>query len=114
MSFQISGGALIGLTLHLSLDRYANAYFGLGPSVGKADPISAGVTGGYLVGARTQAHTVDVMTAHGINVGGGFGIGGGTSFNSSGTGLEVGLFTPQVGIGYSYSWKIGGVGSQCR
>ena len=115
VNVQFSAGAFFGGTVHVAMDRYANAYFGIGPSIGRADPVSASVTFGYLTGQRNQSRTVSMLTGSSVSGGGGFGPGlQSSSTPGVGGAYEPGFFTPQIGFGYSYSWKIGGVGSSCQ
>lgn len=59
--------------------------------------------------APTEAQLRSFLTGHGFNASAGF-WGGGAINYSPGTGTtatSLGLFTPQVGGGYTYSWHVG-------
>ena len=102
--------SFVGITGNVNVDRYGHLYLGIGPSVGKSATLIAGsVTANWLNRRKlpTQSELNGFMTKHSLNVGGGF-IGGvqETWSPGSGTATGIGIFSPQIGGGYSYSWDV--------
>ena len=102
-------GNLLGISGQVVLDRYGNLYWGAGPTVGKALTfVSGSLTGGYhMTGYRTEEKLKEFLSDHSVNIGGGAKYGGEFTFNQYGAAYEVGLYSPQFGGGYHYSWQKG-------
>ena len=96
------------------MDRNANVYFGLGVNVGKAATLVSGsLTYNELLmrGRPTSQQLNSFLTSNSFNFSAGYwgGVQGGWT-PGSGFSLGVGVVTPQIGFGWTYSWKIGTVG----
>jgi RHS repeat-associated protein len=113
--FQFSVGFVLGGTISLAMDRFGNGYVGIGPSVGRGVPFGLSTTVGWVGGVRNQANTISTLSRSSLSAGGSLIplmsdfllLGGSISTNqpwSHGATYEVGLFSPQLGVGYSYSW----------
>jgi hypothetical protein len=105
-----AGIALIGWSGGVVLDRYGNLYWApLGATVGKSATFGSGsLTAGWLneCGKPNESRLKGFLSGNGINVGGGYYVGGGVTWSpGNGTATEVGLYSPQVGISYHYSWQ---------
>ena len=104
-------GTIIGVTpVSLTVDRYGNWYYGVGPNLGKAATVVSGsLTGGWFDQACTPTETQleNFLAGHALNVGIGYWLGGGVQFwPKTGSATYLGVLTPQAGIGYTYSWRI--------
>jgi RHS repeat-associated protein len=108
-------GTIVGVTVNLSIDRFQNGYFGIGPSAGKSImAASAATTLGWINGNDSQARTRSFLSGHSVNIGGGGPAGGGVTITPGvGYAVELGGYTPQGGGSYAYSWMSGG-NSPCR
>ena len=100
---------LVGVTFAVELDRKGSVYVGVGPSVGKSlTGISGSVTANRL--SQTTTPTSDqlnrFLTKGSWSATGGFQIGAQVQKTSGGTAGGVGFVSPQVGGGWTYSWKI--------
>ena len=95
----------------LSLDRNGNFYWSpIGASAGKSATIaSCSLTANWLnqFSTPTPQQLNSFLTANGVNVGAGF-IGGASESYTPGSGWAtgVGLFTPQGGGGWNYSFPL--------
>ena len=111
MTFQVSGGAGIGLTGQLSIDMNANVYLALGPNVGKSlVPVSGAVSFGWLDGSGPlpAAQVTNFMTKWTRNYSAAAALSAGkTTSPGNGWATEVGLGTPQVGVSATYAWRLG-------
>jgi hypothetical protein len=54
---------LVGVTMHISLDRFGNAFFGIGPNVGKSSLSSQAQ---WLHENRSHAHTISFLSTNGF------------------------------------------------
>jgi len=105
-------GTLIGITpVALSLDRYGNWYYGLGPNVGKALTfVSGSLTAGWLDQEckPTEGQMNNFLSGHGVNAGAGYWGGFGAQWSpANASATYIGIVTPQAGVGYTYSWWVG-------
>lgn len=117
VSININAGIpWIGITGAWAIDRYGKMYWGAGPNVGKSATI---VSGSAAIGWLNQSckptdnDLSNFLSGHAFNVGGGYWAGGGLTYSPStrGTATNVGVYSPQVGAGYTYSWEKGNAGS---
>jgi RHS repeat-associated protein len=104
-------GTLFGLSFQVAGDRYGNLYWSpLGAGVGKTlSGVSASVTAGWLNQPATPSaeQMEGFMTANSFNVAAGSFFGAGLTYvpnQVTSTATELGLFTPQVGGSYHYSF----------
>ena len=86
-------------------------FVGFGPNVGKAlTGISGSATAGWLnqVAMPTQQQLQGFLSGHAFNVGGGYWAGGALTISPStgATATNLGIFSPQGGGGYTYSWQL--------
>jgi RHS repeat-associated protein len=103
-----------GVQLNFSLDRYGNIYGGIGPQAGK----SLTVVGGSLsfnwleqFGKPCESQLNNFLSSNGFSAGGGYYGGGQVSYSpGNGRAWGAGLYTPQFGGGYTYSWKLTNIG----
>ncbi|MEN6324628.1 MAG: RHS repeat-associated core domain-containing protein [Syntrophomonas sp.] len=110
VTYTVSVGAA---TYQVSKDlKFGHQYVTpLGVNVGISTLLSGSVTYGWLnkyfwQGEPTEKDLKDFLTGPSINVSGGFIIGGGLNFSSNGeSAFELGLYSPQVGMGTGYSFK---------
>ncbi len=105
-------GTLVGGTGAVTADENGDVYVGVGPSVGKTLTfVSGSVAIGWLnqKAAPTEEQLRSFFTGHGFNASAGFWGGGAINYSpeTETTATSLGLFTPQVGGGYTYSWHIG-------
>jgi RHS repeat-associated protein len=105
-------GTLIGLTGSATVDENGNFYLGLGPSVGKTLTfVSGSAAFGWLnqKANPTEDDLRSFLTGHGLDAGGGFWGGGAITYSPStgSSATNLGIFTPQAGGGYTYSWHVG-------
>jgi RHS repeat-associated protein len=108
-------GTLIGWSGQVALDRYGNLYWApLGATVGKsATFVSGSLTGGWLneCGKPSEDKLKDFLSSNSFNVGGGYWGGAGETWTPGvGTATEVGIFTPQGGASWHYSFQKGNIG----
>jgi RHS repeat-associated protein len=101
---------LLGVTGAWTIDRSGTMYWGAGPNVGKAaTAASASAAAGWLNQSckPTTAQLNDFLTGSALNVGAGYWGGAAFTYSPStgGTATSVGVFTPQAGGGYTYSWQ---------
>ena len=103
-----------GVQANLTLDRYGNVYFGPGVTAELSPPGPGGsLTFNWLEQAGTPCEWQlnNFLTEHAFTLGGGFYVGNQNTWSpGNGNAWGVGLFTPQVGVGYTYSWLIGKTG----
>ena len=109
----------VGWSGQVVLDRYGNVYLGpLGGNAGKTlwYPVSGSITAGWLDwlndrGKPSEQRLKEFLTAHSLNIGGGYWGGIGlTGWPGRGNAIEIGFVTPQVGISYHYSWCMKNLG----
>jgi len=105
-------GTLIGLTGSATVDENGNFYLGLGPSVGKTLTFVSGSAAFGWLNQKANPTEDDLrgfLTGHGLDAGGGFWGGGAITYSPStgSSATNLGLFTPQAGGGYTYSWHVG-------
>lgn len=108
-------GGYFGGTLALTVYRYDDVFTSPGPAAGiSANPVSESFTLNWMNQTTTpsQAQLSAIVTAHGLNVTGGY-FGGVSESYTPGTGWAtgVGVVTPQAGVSYTYSRKLGNLGS---
>jgi RHS repeat-associated protein len=110
-NLQISGGLACGGTISWSLDKNGNLYLGVGPECGKSlTPISASLTGNWLdqYSDPTPADLDNYLSKSNISgTAGGIIVGQQGFWPGSGGATGIGMGTPQAGVGYTYSWKLG-------
>ena len=104
-------GTLLGWSGVVALDRHGGIYWSpVGASAGKAlTGVAGNLTGSWLnqCAKPTEGQLENFLTAHGFSVGGGFIGGGGVAYTpGAGTATQLGLYSPQVGGSYNYSWKL--------
>jgi RHS repeat-associated protein len=105
-------GTLVGVTGAATLDKYGKVYVGFGPNIGKAwTGVSGSLTAGWLnqTTSPTEETLQGFLAGHALNIGGGYWGGGSLTYSptSGSTATNLGFFTPQIGIGYTYSWLVG-------
>jgi RHS repeat-associated protein len=103
-------GTLLGWSGVVAIDRHGGIYWSpVGASAGKAlTGVAGSLTGSWLnqCVTPTEGQLENFLTAHGFSVGGGFIGGGGVAYTpGAGTATQLGLYSPQVGGSYNYSWK---------
>jgi hypothetical protein len=103
---------LVGVSVHVDIDRYGQLFWGLGPAVGRTATLASGsLTANYMmqVETATPAEMSNFLTGHSVNATAGYW--GGLSYTKSlSTGqsaLGTGLVTPQIGGAWQYSWELG-------
>lgn len=106
---------LVGVSFAVEMDKHGNVYGGLGPSVGKsASEVSVSATANWL----NQKATPSVKQLNNFLTKSSFSFSAGTRrvgvqeqwTPGSGTATGGGYFTPQIGVGYTYSWKLFSMG----
>ncbi len=106
-------GTLVGVSASVAIDRFFRVYLGGGASFGRtATFASASAAAGYLLQGDIPSPTElsSLLTGPSVSVGGGFIVGGDVTYSpfASGTrlGVEVGLFSPQLGVNVTYSEQV--------
>jgi len=108
-----SVGPYWGVTGSLSVDKWGNVYFGIGPEIGKSPTFVSGTLTGNWLDQRcppTPQQLDKYLTGPNVTGAAAFGVAvqqGGWPGSGAATGIGVG--TPQVGAGGTYSWSIGNV-----
>jgi hypothetical protein len=104
----------VGVSLTGTLDRYGNFYGGIGPSVGKSlTGFAVAGTANYVIDGMTRTvrnedQLASFLSGHSFTGGGGFLTGGhGTWVPGNGFAIGTGVYTPQIGAAYNYSWQLG-------
>lgn len=103
-------GTAIGWSGVVALDRHGQVFWSpIGASVGKSvTGIAGSLTGGWLNQCTkpNAGQLENFLTQHGFSAGGGYIGGGGIAYTpGAGTATQVGLYSPQIGASYNYSWK---------
>jgi hypothetical protein len=102
VGFSIPGlGAIVSLAPTITLDRFGNAYGGLGVSFGPESPvgISPSLVGGWASdGPPTEKRSEDFLSGVFVNVSGGVVVGGGWNWNpiNGGHSWDGGAYWPQL------------------
>jgi hypothetical protein len=96
---------LVGWSGHYTIDRFGNHYYSLaGGNIGKsASAVSYSLVAGMIEQPTIprEAEVEQFCKGHSFNIGGGFIGGSGLTRAGDKTGVEFGLFSPQVGGSYS-------------
>ncbi len=106
-------GTLVGLSFSLAQDRYGRFYWSpfAGVSLGKSlAGYSFSVGFGWLNQGSipSQGQLTQFLTGHSFNAGLGALVGGSIAWTpGAGTATVLGVYSPQVGASYNYSWQIG-------
>ncbi|HKF67766.1 MAG TPA: RHS repeat-associated core domain-containing protein [Vicinamibacterales bacterium] len=102
-TFDLLGGSFL-----VALDRYGRPYVGSGPTVGRAFTfISGSGVNGTLEGGTVPSseRLRNFLSGPTFSYGGGIGLGGNTVISpGNGRAKEVGVFSPQYGGSYIYSY----------
>ncbi len=110
-------GTAFGWSGLLSVDRNGNVYWSpIGVGAGKSALVaSCSLTANWLdrFSTPTPQNLNSFLTANGVSAGGGF-IGGGSESYTPGSGWAtgVGLYTPQGGVSWNYSFPVNQSGYQ--
>jgi len=101
-------GAVIGVSVSGSVDRYGNFYVGLGGGVGLSPwLVSGSIVSGRLIGDKPSASDIEgFLTGDAVSAGGGAGPSAGVVNSAGGTAIEQGLATPQVGAQFEHTWRL--------
>jgi hypothetical protein len=117
----INVGSAVGWSPTVTVDDYGNVYLSvLGINAGKSSSIISGsLSRGELDDYFTQAPSRETMirqlTGHSVSGSLGLGFGFGKSYSAppfyppprGGWATQVGIYSPQVGVGYNYTSHIG-------
>jgi RHS repeat-associated protein len=100
---------LVGWSGTATIDRYDNFYWSpAGAGIGKsATFVSISLQNGWLTQTTkpSSKQLNSFLTGHSVNVGAGFIVGGSGSWSpGNGSAVQIGLFSPQVGGSYNYSF----------
>jgi len=98
---------ILGVAGSISIDRYGNIYLGggMGPGIPTGLPVSVDIVAGKLQGGKPpESRLKAFMTGNALTVCGGAGPGVGAKSNSSGNSTEFGLYSPQFGGSYTWSF----------
>ena len=102
---------VVGVTFQGSVDRFGQAYVGLGPTVGRPGTMgSLSLVGGSLnqLRAPTSTQLNGYLSAWNVTGFAGASVGVGEGWTpGSGSATESGLATPQAGASLTYSWNVG-------
>jgi hypothetical protein len=105
---------LVGPTFAFNLDRNGNLYGGLGINVGKAlSLVSGSITANWLNrrATPTRAQLQSFLTKNSFNLTAGYWAGVQFTWTPGvGTASGGGFVSPQVGVSWTYSWRIGNTG----
>lgn len=111
VSINLNVGTWIGWSGQLTFDGRGNIYWApIGVTLGKsATVVSGSITFGWIRGCPqghgpSSAREIDMLSGHGFNGALGYILGIGFSGNDSGTAWEFGLFSPQAGVAWHYSF----------
>ncbi|HXV37882.1 MAG TPA: hypothetical protein VEC18_12080, partial [Myxococcota bacterium] len=105
-------GTLLGATGAATLDENGELYVGAGGSVGSSlTLISGSAAFGWLNQAAppTAPQLQRFLAGRGFNASAGYWIGGAYSYTieTGESSTSLGFFSPQAGVGYTYSWHVG-------
>ena len=121
--FALGAGApvlwILGIDAVFTFDKYGRIYFGAGPSAGTSYvglDVNVSASFGYIIDSNTTADEAHSFISEWSGGGcAGFGPGlcvvtgdpfGGDLDNPNNWAVQVGGFTPQVGVAFPYSWQI--------
>jgi hypothetical protein len=109
--FSLSFGPV---TLSLTADSHKNTFFSIGANYGKALPVGASFTRGFLNNKPWATSSTFCKTLSGFSANGSAGaILGGTESYTPSNGqwaTQFGLFSPQIGLGANYGIVLSGCG----
>lgn len=117
-NLSVSAGSVVGWSGSITVDRYGSIYCApLGVGVGKSSTaVSFSITGGWAIdglkfqydGNPTPESLINFCSGHSINGGAGVGLGASITYVPfTGTAVNAGIFSPQAGVSYGYSWRLG-------
>jgi RHS repeat-associated protein len=102
------------VSLSLIEDDFHNQFFSIGGNLGKGIPIGFSVARGWFNGKYNASSNTSCNTLSGLsfNAAAGLVVGGAESYTPSNGqwSTQLGIFTPQLGVGASYTWAYKGCG----
>jgi hypothetical protein len=110
MTFTVGIGAVISGSIFATVDRHGHVYVGVGGGVGLSATLgTVSITSGQLI---DQPHVPDEATLgqflEGDAINGTVGDLGclGATNSAGGTGVEIGLASPQIGAQFEHAWRV--------
>jgi hypothetical protein len=103
-------GVIVGASASVTFDRHGHVYFALGAGVSLSPFLGSGaVSAGQMADGIEEpddGHLKRLLEGDALNATGGVGGCVGVTNSPGGTGVEIGVCTPQIGGEFQHSWDI--------